>query len=310
MNTKKINTINWWSDDAVTSQSENTSVNQTFPEGQNGLYGNSYGANYPMNNSGSLPPLIQPLVVVPYSTTMQPLDPTSTGKGSGKYYEDMYDDEENEVVGENKKAKKSVPATSVGGLKKRTGAFIALTVFAVLITVVTLIGAFVSAVNEYIALFVFDKNTFIAVIEPVIGFLSSKIGGLDALSIPDNFTALTVGQEGFAAVSATILPIAIALYVVFSICSLIASIIGLCRKKASKSNKFALLVFAILMFLFAVVSAIMGLFAVGMGMSNIMGFLTGSGDFVAGYGLYIMIAIPIAMIICSCCVYGKNKKSQ
>ena len=312
MNTKKINSINWWSDDAVTSrssQSENAGANQAFPNGQfNGLSGNPNGANYPVNNSGSLPPLIQPLVVVPYSTTMQPLGTTDMEKGSGKYYEDIYDDDDDGIVGERKSVKKSA-ASVAGNIRKRTGAFIALMIFAILLTAVTIIGAFVSTINEYISIFVIKENTFIAEIEPLVGFLSSKIGGLDALGLSDNFTALTVGQEGFGAVSATVLPIVIALYVIVAICTLVASIVGLCRKKASKSNKIALIVFSILMLVFAVASAITGLFAVGMGMSDIMGFFTGSGDFVAGYGLYIMIIMPIVMLICSCCVYGKNKRS-
>ena len=44
--------------------------------------------------------------------------------------------------------------------------------------------------------------------------------------------------------------------------------------------------------------------------SEIGGFFTGSGDFTAGYGLYLMIIVPVITFICTCVAYGKDKTAE
>lgn len=322
MNTKKINTINWWSDDARMTpniQPENNSVadmnNMQSNMYQNQMDASNYqGQAYP---GQQLPPVVQPLVVVPYSTTMRPLDGISAD-GDGTYFEDIYGNEEQQGV-ESKKAKRlaaRVFESDVKGIyvKKRPAALIVIAVFAFIIILAAALGALVPAISGYVSILNVTESgetSGISMLDPVISF-AQTVFGIDfaEMGLPNEFVGyINMESEDILVTIASIaLPVAILIYVILALSALIAAIIGLiCKARETKGfAKIKLGVVSIIMFVCALLTVVGGFALTGGKLAEIMSFISG-GTVTIGYGIYAMIVVPIIIFICSCCGYKKNK---
>lgn len=317
MNTKKINTINWWSDDARMTPNVEPETNSDV---QNNVNQNQINpANYQgQTYNGQVPPAVQPLIVVPYSTTMRPLEEMTKGDSDGNYYEDIYGDEE-QIAAQARKAKKQAARnfdSDIKGVyvKKRPAALALIAVFAFVIIVAAVFGVLVPSISEYVSIINVTELGVVNGItmpDPIISFAQTMFEiDFEAMGLPNDFVAYIdmESTDVLVMIASIALPIAILIYMVLALASFIAAIIGLiCKPRKTKGfAKIKLGVVSIIMFVCALLTFVGGFALTGGKLTEIMSFISG-GEVTVGYGMYAMIIVPIIIFICSCCGYKKNK---
>lgn len=199
--------------------------------------------------------------------------------------------------------------------KKRTLFLVIPIILVVAILFFAVCGLFAVPFKSVISIYNYNYvvETNFPMTDPFISFLSEKFG-IETGSIPAEFGKCfeLFGEDFLSSFAGYIVPVAIALYIVFALIMLIAAIAGVAGKKREDGTyaKARLGFLSIIMFLCSLIVLVGGLAISGTQASEIGGFFTGSGDFTAGYGLYLMIIVPVITFICTCVAYGKDKTAE
>ena len=204
-------------------------------------------------------------------------------------------------------------APVVGYTKKRSFFLVLPLIFAALVIALAVVSLFKTSFNGYIALYGYGYavQRDIVLLDPVFSFLKTTFK-MDLASLPTDFAiASKVVEEGnvFGAIAKYALPVAIVLYVVFALITLITSIVGLAsgRREDGTYRKARLGFLSIVMFLCAVIIGLAGVVAVNGKIDTIVKFIVRDGILYAGYAYYALLAIPVLTFVCTCLAYGKNK---
>lgn len=213
-----------------------------------------------------------------------------------------------------KKAKKEKKSKVC--VKKRAFFFVIPLILAVAIIAVAVMGIFDLSFAKYLSIYNYKHTAerSFAMLDPVLSFISTKFG----ISFGDTITAeffnvYTISTGEFLpAFIGYALPISIALYVVFALVTVIVSIAGLAGKKREDGTyaRAKLGFLSIVMFGCALIATFAGMYVAGCGMNSFVNFISGKGEFFAGYVLYAMVAVPVITFICTCVAYKKEKKAE
>lgn len=195
--------------------------------------------------------------------------------------------------------------------KKRVFFFILPLVLSLAMIAVFVVGLFLPAALPYVSIYkdVHAITTDITALDPAIGFVTTQFE-LTLEGLPTEFVKLYPATEDtMYVVGGYALSVATVLYAVFTLVTLIVSIVGLAGKKREDGTykKVKLGFVSIVCFLCALIVAAGGLLMTGAQASDILGFFTGEYALTFGYGLIAMVAVPVIVFICTCLTYRKKK---
>jgi hypothetical protein len=316
METVKLKSINWWSANAVAEKPCSVKDGVSSDGGESdrriaeAVEKNIKADAAPTQGT----PYIQPLIVVPYSSPMQPLyhyDASLPPRESERNEDfDRYMTEDvdayeldDEPVRERRTEKREKAVVVPKNTKIHAGALVI-----TLILCIIMIAAYASfalkneTISGYVSMCVIN-GTGISLAEPAVAMISD----LANLGIKTGFASVAAGASAAWVYAAYI---SSALYALCLVSALITAIAGL-AKKDGFGGKIPLVVMSAIMLVCGVVSALGAVFLAGGKISDAAAFFGGSGFCAkAGYGLYAAIAVALVSLICALCVGGKSKRAE
>ena len=337
----ETNNIQWWKEDALKRPAAESNNTPQEPIAQPQVAS--------VNRTGNLlEPLIQPIVVVPYTQDMDYEDEDELLAEKQEELDIQYQNDRNKymsVDNDNIYSPKKVltrkeqeqqfalsqsnagvlaayPAGRKVYSKKRI-LFILIALILGLAIIAMIAIPFTKALNQVYPYISLLKKTevnseteeattkYMMVGDPVIGLF--ELFGKPIESMPTDYVNMLPEAESRTTMDKIfgyVIPIAIGLYAIFDLLVVIFMIVALFKgKKNGVYKKVKIGFLTICMFIFAVALTI-GCLLLNGGFGSFMPFLTGNGatGYFAGIGLFIMVGVPVLMFICTCLNYKRLKR--
>ncbi|MCR4660987.1 MAG: hypothetical protein K5765_03170 [Clostridia bacterium] len=318
--------IQWWSESALKSPEEKKAA----PVEEQAPVSNPT----PTRTSNMLEPLIQPIVVVPYTQDYDEFDEDEELARQQEEYDVKYQNDVNQYMSidhdkiysakpvltkaqARQTSANVVPAGPVHGYVKKRIVFIILAALLSLVFLAMVVIPFIKsidAINPYISIFKLtegETTTYMFGAEPAVGAIG-ELTKMDLSKFAGGFLNMIPVAEARTTADLIFIYLLGAfalLYIAFDLIAFLSMFIAIfLPKKGNVYKKVKLGYCAIIMFISALGVLATGLMLNG-GFADFQAFLLGSGavHYCCSIGAYIMVGLPIILFILSCLNYKKVK---